>query len=97
MATGRGGGKTTRVLKWLMEHPNATVVAFCEREADRLFGLAKQAIPDIERRQFISSERAKERLHGLLGPVYVDNADILLANMLGTQPDAITMTGWYDA
>jgi hypothetical protein len=88
IVTGRRGGKTTAMLAWMRENPEAVCICTSAFEAGRL---AKEN-PDIDKGRFLTADNARA---GLLGrhplQVGLDNADLILARFLGVMPDRITV------
>lgn len=95
--SGRGSGKTLRMLQALSADEDAVLVTFSEREADRVRRLAleMEILGKEELRRVISCERAREvHLRGER-KIYVDNIDLVLAHMFGTNAEIVggTVTG----
>lgn len=96
MLRGRRGGKTYELLRIMHDNPTSVMVCFSAASAKYTKEEAQQLYPgDDWDRRFIPVESARERLagrpvHGSL--VLVDNAEMVLANMLGREPFMATAT-----
>lgn len=100
VVNGRQSGKTFQVVQWLKEgvetdsYPGWSRVLLCHsiEEADRL-----RKDYDLDYRQ-VFSVREWQGAHLGRKPVEValDNADLVLAHLLGQHPSYITMTGRVD-
>lgn len=77
-------GKTMKMVEWARE-TGGTIICFSEKEAQRLRDL------DLGDGDAISCHRS-EKLRGRNVPVAVDNAEIVLASMLGTPIEKLTLT-----
>lgn len=95
---GRRGGKTHRMVQWVLEgvktgsYPfwNRVLVVSTINEADYL----RRTWPELDYRQVFSwDEWRKARLGALPVEVAVDNADQVLAGVLGQSVSAISVTG----
>ena len=94
----RQAGKTHAAVEWVLEgeatdsYPGWTRVLLTQSitEADRV----RQAFPELDYRQVFSfNEWRNARLGAKPVEVAVDNADMILASLLGQTPSRITMTG----
>ena len=82
----RRGGKTTAAVKWMAENPKAVLIVAQEPMVNILI----KEYPQLKGRVFPPN---KDRLRGLDCDVAVDNADLLLYQLLGVYPKLITLTG----
>lgn len=92
---GRRGGKTIEMLKRIESLPDpsqAVVVCMNAMEAARVGCLYNERNPGKDLPRFVTPEGARNA-RGTHGPVFVDNADILLENLIGRQVDFVTLTG----
>lgn len=100
MVAGRGGGKTTQLLKWVDEQPNPAdiaVVTNSPQEAARLEKAWMRKYPDPKRPRprFFDMQKARSgALYGRNTRIVVDNVDILLSHLLPYPIDFITTTGF---
>lgn len=103
-AADRQQGKTERVIEWLSAGKRTDSYPFWSRvlivptymEAERLRkGVLAQRFPDedVYRWVFALDEWATARLGRDPVEIAVDNADYLLASLLGQAPAVITVTG----
>lgn len=92
----RLGGKTQALLEWLQEQEDPSqvaVVCITKVEAERLKGMwDKRTMGRRPAPRFITY-RSPEQLRGIHGPIALDNADLILANLLGRPVDYVTLTG----
>lgn len=100
MVAGRGGGKTTAILKWVDEQvspENIAVVTNSATEAARLEKAWMRKYPDQpkhERPRFVDMQTARSgALNGRNTRIVIDNLDILLSHMLPYPIDFIATTG----
>lgn len=71
---GRGTGKTTEMIDYLLTHPNTVMVCINEQEADRVRRLVMkrfEGLPGVEayyaprmKKMVISANHTRDRLHG---------------------------------
>lgn len=89
LVTGRTSGKTTKMIKWLEDNPEAICVVHSAMEADRLAREYK-----IDRQRFFTPGAV---LFGtsINSKVGVDNLDLILGRLLRTnnEIDLVTATG----
>lgn len=93
--SGRGTGKTTRMLAWLTEAENRTLVVFNNQEKERLKGILEdweakyESIPTRDAQE-MARRLNRIRTKGIItarekpvarGPVAIDNADLFLQGM----------------
>jgi hypothetical protein len=86
------GGKTHRMLLWLAEDKSRVCMTFNEQESTRLRAEAARLELGLRDDQFISAHRRD----GLLGrhvELGVDNAEMVLAVLLGRPIARMTVTG----
>lgn len=92
----RMGGKTTAMLQLIadMDDPSeAVVIVHSDNYAKQLRGIYTKRHHGRPVPRFVS-HRQRDQLQGLNRPrICVDNVDILLAEMFGTVPEYVTMTG----
>lgn len=91
LVTGRMHGKTTQLMKWMEEHPEAICVVHSAMELERLSKIYK-----IDRSRFITTGQALDGsvLAGLHSPVVIDNLDIFLQRIFSNnEVQAVTATG----
>lgn len=100
IVNGRQAGKTYALMKWVKEgektdsYPGWSRVLLTHSlaEAQRL-----RTLYDLDYRQVFSiSEWKTARLGRKPVDVAVDNADMILAHMIGQYPSRVTMTGTLD-
>jgi len=88
--TGRCGGKTTHMVKWLMQDANRILITFNECEAKRIVHHFKLSPCDSERvmsvKQYLQSPKPQNRCIG------IDNADIILEQRFWNKVKLISMT-----
>ena len=87
----RGGGKTTMMLAWLRTHPTGVLVTFSEGEAHRLRQMCKWADKDFDKGRIMVADRGCLRGREV-GPVAVDNLDLVLESLLGAPVYVATAT-----
>ena len=87
--TGRCGGKTTHMIKWLLEDKNRIVLTFNECEAKRIVHHFKLS-PDDAKRVISAQQYLLEPIHHQ--NVGVDNADIVLESILRNRVELISVT-----
>lgn len=88
-----GGGKTHAAVEWVKEDPGVRVMVVASHDAKvwvrRRFGLGKDQV-------FTVGEVSGGRLRGLgKRGLVVDNADMVLSELLGHFVEAVTVTGVY--
>lgn len=100
MIAGRGGGKTTQLLRWVEAQENPADIAVVTNsavEAARLEKLWMRKYPDQpkqERPRFVDMPTARSgALNGRNTRIVVDNLDILLSHILPYPIDFIATTG----
>lgn len=90
-STSRGGGKTFELAKWAKEDKNRRIVVL--NEGMRAW-MAHEYGPDLKKEQIVSLDEVKKGV--LLGvkEVGIDNADDILAHLLGLpySVKAVTVT-----
>lgn len=88
------GGKTEAMLKWAAGRSDAVIVTFSTQEAARLREIIVRRKLTILPDQIISVDMVRRGLlrgrHSVLG---VDNADMVLADLLGRSVEIATVTG----
>lgn len=94
---GRGGGKTTNMLVWMAQHPNAYLLSHDNRAAMQAHDMAVRSGfgEVIGMRRFIGPKDV-DRLRGVDNPLLgIDNVDLLLraAYNLPFPPARMTITG----
>ncbi len=89
---GRGGGKTTELVNWLIENKGAAVICLNAISADLVKRLLRSRGVDVSSYKFLGMDRARELLHGHTGPVAVDDMDRYFYDLFGHRPDFITMS-----
>ena len=91
---GRQTGRTTRMIEWLKDNPSGILIVHSESEAQRLSNLHDHdGIMEL-RLRIVSVESWMNRRPSFhLPAVAVDNADMVLQQLLGTGIDVVTMEG----
>jgi hypothetical protein len=96
IVSGRRAGKTTRLLLLMADNPNMIYVTFTEEAAETAWKQAqKMGLVSLARHRFTSANAVRTgSLKGLYDPqLVVDNAELVLAALLGQTPHTATMTG----
>lgn len=94
---GRGGGKTTNMLVWMAQHPNAYLLSHDTHAAMRAHDMAVRLGfgEAIDMRRFLGPADI-DRLRGKSDPMIgIDNLDLFLLNYLNLPrtPARMTITG----
>lgn len=96
LTAGRGWGKSTNLLLWLIKNPEAIAVCRTVREADNLYRLAWDLGfgKVLERSRFLSTDQ----LYLMQGternrPVAFDNVELFVQDRLGFIPEYLTISG----
>lgn len=95
-------GKTTRLIKWLLEDNSRIIITFSEHEADRIKryyfrsdGVFRPKIKKSDFKRILSmQEYMEKKTMGYKKPlnIGIDNADIILQNIFWDRIEKITMT-----
>lgn len=93
IASGRRTGKTTRLLRMMADNPEMVLVSSSLQGAMAAWDQAQRDGLNLAKHRFMSCETLRDDLRGLYDPqILVDNAELVLAILLGHQPVAVTMT-----
>ena len=97
----RRGGKTARMLNWLVSDSRRVLIVFSARERDRLIWLftRKGEKPDEINRIVAVSEVLRGMTRGRwTEPVYgIDELDQVLVSILGAPVEVVSFTGMLDS
>lgn len=89
----RGAGKTTKLVEWLKsakkQHPKCypIIITFSATEAKRL-----QVEYDLRPDQVMSWHQYQQRVSGINEVLALDNADMILEDLVHSKIDIITIT-----